>query len=154
MAELTQETKTLITILHHQKLVSCLLRRVARELEERADKHDLSKFKDDEFGGFVEINCIAREHPYGSQEYRDSLKDNKTIDLHFSRNRHHPEYHANGVKDMNLIDLLEMVCDWASASMTYGNTKMEDVLEEQRKRFGLSDSQVELFRLIWQGLER
>jgi Family of unknown function (DUF5662) len=148
MTDITQETATLVTMLAHQGQVSALLRELARRLEARADYHDLSKFRPDEFAGFVEVNRIAREHPYGSAEYKESLKDNHTIDLHFSRNRHHPEYHTGGVNGMNLIDFIEMVIDWIAASRTYGTTSWEDVIKEQQKRFGLTDCQLATIGLI------
>lgn len=35
---------------------------------------------------------------------------------HNSHNAHHPERHPNGVEDMTLIDLMEMLADWKAAS--------------------------------------
>lgn len=148
MGELTEETKTLVTILRHVRVVQFLLIELSQELERRAAGHDISKLALDEFGGFVEVNRIARTHPYGSQEYKDSLKDNKTIELHFSRNRHHPEYHADGVDGMNLLDWVEMVVDWRAASLTYGNTDWNEVLEKQFERFKMTPEQVYLVRMI------
>lgn len=149
MSEITEQTKVLLTLTRHQRLVSHFLRRLARELEARADVHDLSKLQFDEFEGFVRINQVARKHPYGSPEYMQSLKDEQpTLDLHFSRNRHHPEYHPNGVGDMDFIDFVEMVCDWAAASKTYGTTEIDNVLEVQRVRFELSEGQVKDAQLI------
>ena len=145
---LTEETKVLITTIKHQKLVGFLLRELARQLEQRADLHDISKWSQDEFAGFVEINRIAREHPYGSQAYKDSIKSNEAVALHFSRNRHHPEFHPDGVNMMSLIDFIEMVCDWVGASATYGTTDMEKVIETQKERFGLSDNQLYLIEML------
>lgn len=145
---MNEETKTLITMLNHQGQVRARLRALARELEKRADLHDLSKFKADEFEGFVEINHIARKHPFGSPEYKASISGNKTVDLHFSRNRHHPEYHANGIADMNFIDFVELVVDWLGATATYGTGTFEDVLKKQIERFNLNDNELHLIRLI------
>jgi hypothetical protein len=145
---MSEEITTLVTMLNHRGQVSALLRELARQLEARADIHDLSKFRPDEFAGFVEVNRIAREHPYGSPEYKESLKDNHTIDLHFSRNPHHPEYHPSGVNGMNLIDFIEMVIDWIAASRTYGTTQWEQVIKTQQERFGLTDCQLSVITLI------
>jgi hypothetical protein len=30
---------------------------------------------------------------------------------HYENNRHHPEHFKNNIDDMNLIDLIEMLCD-------------------------------------------
>ena len=148
MTELTEETKTLVTILNHQRQVSILLRQFARMLENRADLHDLSKLSLDEFGGYVEVNRVARQFPYGSPEYKASLKDNKVIELHFSRNRHHPEHHPGGVNEMSLIDFIEMVIDWIAASRTYGTTEWEKVIKTQQERFGLTECQLSVIGLL------
>lgn len=127
----------------HCRYVRRWLQRVAHGLLERAESHDDSKLFADEFAGFSRINKAAREHPYGSPEYRAGLKTEKpTIDLHYSRNRHHPEYAAlqgdaaeieRGLPDdatywearqaaeMNFLDLIEMVCDWRGAYLGYGS---------------------------------
>lgn len=153
MAEISQESRTIVTMLQHRGQVAYLLRELARQFEARADLHDLSKFKLDEFSEFVDINRIAREHAFGSKEYNDSLSGNKAIALHFSRNRHHPEYHEGGVNQMNLVDFIEMVCDWIAASRTYGTTKWEDVITEQKRRFDLSNCQLATISLIVEFLE-
>lgn len=134
---MNEETKTLATIIRHQKQVSFLLRELAREFERRADLHDMSKFEFDELEGFIEVNRIARQHAFGSPEYNESLKDNKAIELHFSRNSHHPEYWPNQIEDMDFVDFAEMVIDWLAANKTYGTTAWPDVIEKQQKRFAI-----------------
>ena len=151
---LSEGIKTLTTILKHRGLVQKYLHILSQKLEIRAIAHDLSKLRIDEFSGFVAINKVAREHPYGSKEYKKSLKDNDVIDLHFSRNSHHPEYHEAQVADMGLFDIIEMVCDWKSASMTYGNTTLLEALEIQIKRFGLTKEQLYLIKLIIEEIEK
>lgn len=145
---MSDELKTLVTMLNHRSNVAARLRWLARQLEERADLHDLSKFKPDEFEGFVQINRVAREHPYGSPEYKASLKDNQAVSLHYSRNSHHPEYHPDGVDGMNLLDFIEMVIDWKTASETYGQTSFDDSLAIQVDRFKLAPEQVYLAGMI------
>lgn len=147
MAELTEETKTLLTILRHQTLVRKYLLALARELEARALLHDLSKLDLDEFGGFVEINQIARKHKFGSPEYKASVQ-NDAVTLHYSRNPHHPEFHPGGLNDMNLLDLIEMVVDWRAASETYGKTLMSESLRIQKERYKMTDEQFHLIQLI------
>ena len=46
---------------------------------------------------------------------------------------------------MNLIDVLEMVCDWTAASQRMANTDPHAGLEKQKERFGISE---ELFSII------
>jgi hypothetical protein len=40
---------------------------------------------------------------------------------------------------MNLVDLLEMVCDWKAATLRHANGDIEKSLEINQKRFGYSD---------------
>ena len=151
---LSEEITTLTTILKHKGLVQKYLHTLSQELEVRAIAHDLSKLGIDEFNGFVAINRVAREHPYGSKEYKASLKDNDVIDLHFSRNPHHPEYHDALVTDMGLLDIIEMVCDWKAACVTYGKTTLLEALEVQIERFGLTKEQLYLIKLIIEEIEK
>ena len=117
--------KTLVTLAHHRLKVQEALNVVTRDLETRSLVHDASKYQDDEFAGFTRINRTAREHPYGSAEYRASLKQEKpTISLHYARNSHHPEFWGDDscggdAHSMRLLDLIEMVCDWWAAWTVY-----------------------------------
>jgi rubrerythrin len=95
---MNDETKAIITIIRHRDMVRANIQNMIQDLERRALNHDLSKLAGDECEGFVRINKAAREHPYGSKEYKDSMESEKgptgCIGLHYSRNSHHPEYHA------------------------------------------------------------
>ncbi len=129
----------------HCRYVRRGINRVALALNERADCHDDSKLLADEFAGFSRINKAAREHPYGSPEYRAGLKQEKpTIDLHYSRNSHHPEFYAAAVPQrtelqahqMSWLDLIEMVCDWRGAYLAYGSQgTWEENMDRQRERY-------------------
>jgi len=151
---LTEETKTTITIIRHINLVQRFMNRIAQALEKRALIHDQSKFSEDEFGGFVQINRIAREHKYGSPEYKESLKQVDAVEKHYSRNSHHPEYHPGGVGDMSLFDIIEMVCDWKAAAETYSQSTLEESLPIQVERFKLTPEQVYLVKLIVRELDK
>lgn len=153
MSEPNEETKTLVTILRHVGIVRRNIKHFSQALDKRADVHDISKLSLEEFRGFVEVNQIARQHPFGSKEYKESLKDNDVIDLHFSRNSHHPEFYPNGIDDMSLLDVIEMICDWKAASETYGQTSFTDALVIQADRFKLDDKQQWLIALIAKELE-
>lgn len=145
---MNEEAKVLITLLRHHRQVSYLLRELARQLENRADLHDLSVLELDEFEGRVEIQHVARKYPYDSPEYRESIKDNTSLQLHYSRNSHHPEHYPNGVDGMSFIDFIEMTIDWLGASRTYRNTSFEDGLKDQIRRFKLQPNHLYLIRLI------
>jgi len=146
--ELSEESKTTTTIIRHITLVQKRLQHIAQVLERRGLAHDESKWRSDEFGGFVQINRIAREHKYGSPEYKESLKQVNAVELHYGRNSHHPEYYPGGIADMNLFDVIEMVCDWAAAAETYGQSTLEESLPIQFERFKMTPEQIYLVKLI------
>lgn len=135
--------KTLNTMVHHRLQVQAAIQRITQALERRALVHDDSKFHEDEFEGFSRINRVAREHPYGSEEYRASLKAEKpTIDLHYARNPHHPEFYGREIGRMGLLDMIEMVCDWHAAWTVYDGQRPPELqsswkenVEKQRQRF-------------------
>lgn len=134
------------TMKQHIGFVQEGLLAISQSLQRRGLVHDRSKFSADEFAAFTRINSIAREHPYGSEEYRAGLRQEKsTIDLHYERNSHHPEHHdlaashVDGMfraEMMGFLDIIEMVCDWRSAYLAYGSQgTWEDNVERQRQRY-------------------
>ena len=77
---------------------------------------------------------------YGSEEYKTYLEEMKVaLSHHYSKNRHHPEYHPNGIHDMNLVDLIEMLCDWKAATMRHNDGDIIKSIELNQKRFGYDD---------------
>ena len=115
------EEEDIITVkdLHnHKQKVGQSLQIICNELMRRAIVHDASKFFDDELKGNLKAQPEKRAlqatgHIYGSIEDNKHREEYKWLsDKHYSRNRHHPEYHHNGINDMSLIDLVEMLCDW------------------------------------------
>ena len=132
---------TLLTIIRHRAVIQDSLRGIAQQLERRGELHDLSKFSDAEFPGFVRINAAARNHEFGSPEYKAALASaggtGGAVDNHFKSNRHHPEFFSDQ-SEMTFIDIIEMVCDWHAAASTYGTNTLRDSLPKQRERFNLT----------------
>lgn len=138
------ELKALGTIIAHRDAVRLNMQRLTHEIERRALAHDLTKLSLDELGGFVRINRAARQHPYGSDEYRDSMEREKgeggCITLHYARNSHHPEHHAQPA-DMGFLDVMEMVLDWKAAADTYGKQTLRESLPVHKDRFRFTTEQ-------------
>lgn len=160
--------------LQHTAHLRATLGRIVALIQHRADTHDLSKLNNDEFEGFARINRVAREQKFGSPEYIESMRQEKpTLDLHFSRNRHHAErprlmgeaaetarglpddstyWQAHGEAEMTWLDIVEMVCDWRAAQLGYGDngrTWAENVeLNLTHKGKYLSDHQQWLVRSV------
>lgn len=75
----------------------------------------------------------------------DDIRDDvmrKTLDHHNAANRHHPEHHVDGVNDMTLIDLLEMLCDWKAATERHDDGDIGRSLDINRDRFEMGDQLV------------
>jgi hypothetical protein len=105
----------------------------------RAYNHDMSKLEDPEVSVFAEMTGKLKESTYGSDEYKEFLKQMKpALDHHYANNRHHPEKFDNGVNDMTLVDLVEMLCDWKAASQRNDNGDILKSIEINTERFELS----------------
>lgn len=149
---MNEETKTLATILRHQKQVSFLLRELAREFERRADLHDESKLQLDELEGFIQFNTPPVE--YGSFEYEATVQGVSATGIHVGRNSHHPEYWPNGVADMNFADIIEMLCDWEIARQARDTEQdINKTWVTRQKRFNLSDQELYLLRTMWEKMQ-
>ena len=144
--------KTILKIIRHRDFVRRNIHILVSKLQERAIIHDVSKFQDDEFEGFIEADEMGLYKDYGKSDYHKKLKENKGIALHLSRNSHHPEFYPNGISDMSFLDIVEMVIDWKSASETYGNDFMNSI-DYSIKRFNVDEKQVWLIRLIAEELK-
>lgn len=133
-----QTQEYLQSLVAHKQLVGHYMSLALAELITRAIEHDDSKFGPEELVPYAENLPRFKTATYGTEEYRAALKAiQPAIDHHFQANRHHPEHFARGIRDMNLLDLLEMVCDWIAASQRVPGDTLQ--LEMQQQRFGYSD---------------
>ena len=125
----------------HIERVRFYLAKCITELVIRSTDHDKDKIDNlVEKKLFDEYTPKLKECTYGSSEYKsflDALKEG--LNIHYANNRHHPEHFENGIKDMNLIDLLEMICDWKAASERHADGNVYKSIEINQERFGYSD---------------
>ena len=111
-----------------------------RFLMHRAEKHDQSKLEAPEREYFDKYTPLLRDLEYGSEEYKSCLREMKpAIEHHNRHNSHHPEHFQNGILDMNLADIVEMLCDWRAASMRHETGDIYKSIQINQKRFGFSD---------------
>lgn len=135
-----QETEVYNQLIQHILEVQKLTCWVAGELAVRGTNHDRSKLDDEEFNTFVKFTPLLKTTTYGSDEYKAALKQMEpALKHHYKANRHHPEYFAEGIRGMNLIDLVEMFCDWYAATKRQKDGDIRKSIEIQQKRFGFSD---------------
>jgi len=106
----------------------------------RGNNHDKSKLEEPEKSVFDEYTPKLQEVEYGSPEYHQNLVEMKdAIDHHFENNRHHPEHFESGVNGMNLVDVIEMFCDWKAANEKKGKVEFIESLKMNQERFNMSD---------------
>lgn len=123
----------------HRKSVRKLLFKFAWLLIMRAFTHDRSKLSKEEKPGFDVYTTILKSLTYGSDEYKRCLVElGETLKIHYSRNSHHPEHYPDGMKGMDLVDIVEMFCDWIAASQRHndGNIYVSILKNSERFNFG------------------
>jgi hypothetical protein len=132
-------------LIQHKQWVAENMQIAANDLFQRAAVHDNSKFSPEEFELYDQLFPELQKYAYGSPELKAVYKQlGPALNHHLKVNRHHPEYHENGINEMNLIDVLEMVCDWMAASKR-SKTGIDHGLEINKERYGISD---QLFEII------
>ena len=125
--------------IEHIEAVRSLADLFIRKLRRRADEHDASKLEDPELSMFNEYTPRLRELTYGSEEYKQCLREmGEALQHHYERNRHHPEHFSDGVRGMNLVDLVEMFLDWTAAARRHADGDLSESIEINAERFGLS----------------
>lgn len=123
IAEVKNNIDNIIELLHH-----------------RAYTHDASKLIDPELDTFARYGDKLKSCTYGSSEYFGYLKEmDAALQHHYSVNRHHPQHFKDGIRGMNLIDLIEMICDWLASTKRHDNGNIDDSIDINQKRFGYTD---------------
>ena len=107
------------TRLHKDNVFNVITLLLIPDMFDRAELHDDSKLKEPEKSIYDEFIPKLRTAKYGTPEYEQIREEMRKAggDHHNSHNRHHPEYFPNGINDMTLNDLNEMICDWFAASL-------------------------------------
>lgn len=125
----------------HIKRVGFYIKGCIRELRKKAAFHDFDKIHNPtEKSLFDEFTPKLKDCTFGSDEYKAYLESLKpALDIHYKNNRHHPEHFEKGISGMNLIDLLEMLCDWKASSERHADGNILKSIEINQERFGYSD---------------
>lgn len=131
----------------HIHAVRELLYKMIESLDERARLHDQSKLESPEQEIFGEHFEKLASTEYGTPEYDALLEKVKpAITHHYANNRHHPEHWTNGIDDMTLIDLVEMLCDWKAATMRNKNGNLRKQIEVNAGRFKFTSQLLQIFQ--------
>lgn len=130
----------------HKQEVNKLMAEIASYIVSRGIYHDNSKLEEPEASVFATYTEKLKDCTYGSEEYKQYLKGMKpALENHYRINAHHPEGHINGIKDMTLIDLVEMICDWKAATLRHADGDIIRSIELNQKRFGYGDELKQIF---------
>lgn len=135
-----EEKATNYDTFRHIERVRNLLNLCATELLKRGELHDQTKLDSPEVELFTEYTDKLSTVTYGSDEYNQTLEKLKpALEHHYANNRHHAEFHKNGINDMNLIDLMEMLMDWKAASERHSNGNIRKSIEINAGRFRIDN---------------
>src|SRR2546421_8094739 len=125
----------------HILRVEELLYKCIGNLKTRSAIHDASKLIEPEKSAFDKCIPKLKDFTYGSPEYKASLKElGPALEHHYKENKHHPEHWLNGIKEMSLFDIMEMLMDWKAATerMKDGGDIWKSI-KINRERYLISD---------------
>lgn len=134
--------ETEIIIKKHIHRVQEYLLVFIKSLYRRGYEHDKSKLDPaTELFYFDKYAQLLKTCEYGSDEYKQYLKElQPALECHYRRNNHHPEHFENSIAGMNLVDLVEMFCDWIAAGEQHKDGgDIYKSIEINQQRFGYSD---------------
>lgn len=130
----------------HIHRVQYYLNKCIAQLLERSHKHDQSKLDSPEVELFTEYTPKLAGTTFGSNEYNQYKKEiQAALEHHYANNRHHPEHFKSGIEDMNLLDLLEMFCDWKAASERHNDGNLRKSIEINGERFEFPNKLIKIF---------
>lgn len=124
----------------HIENVRKYIRVFTDKLTTRGVVHDATKLESPEAELFAEHTDQLNSITYGSDEYKAQLEALKpALAHHYATYRHHPEHFPNGVNDMNLVDLVEMIADWKASTLRHQDGNLLKSIEINAERFHMSD---------------
>lgn len=131
----------------HIDRVRELMKNIIIELEKRMKQHDASKLMTPEKEVFDVFTPKLKNTTYGSEEYKIFLKEMQiALNHHYTVNSHHPEHYREGINEMDLIDLIEMICDWKAATERHADGDIEKSLIINKGRFNISEQLISIFQ--------
>ncbi len=97
---------------------------ICKNFEKRGINHDKSALESPEKDFYDLWRPVLNNIPYNTPEYTRTLQElQPALKHHYENNTHHPEHYPDGIRDMSLFDLLEMVVDWKAAIQRKGTNE-------------------------------
>ena len=135
-----------VETMKHIAKVQSFIRIITDKLTKRGVMHDACKLEPPEVEIFAEYTPKLASTEYGTEEYKSYLSEmNVALQHHYANCRHHPEHFEKGIDDMNLVDIVEMLCDWKAASLRQHDGNLLKSIEINAKRFGYDDQLKHIF---------
>lgn len=129
-----------LSIQAHRQKVRKYIRFFTDRLTTRGERHDLSKLEEPQLSGFAQYTDCLKDLTYGSPEYYENLQALRPVlDHHYAVNRHHPEHWKNGISEMTLVDIIQMICDWKASSERQKDGNLLLSIEKNTERFNIDD---------------
>lgn len=130
----------------HINRVQHYLNLFIKELLDRGNVHDKSKMESPEVEKFTELTPKLSAVTYDSPEFNAMKAElSHALEHHYTKNSHHPEHHKNGIDDMDLLDIIEMFCDWKASSERHHDGNLLKSIEINGKRFNMSSQLIRIF---------
>ena len=106
----------------------------------RGINHDKSKLCEPELSLWKKMDEEPR-YPYGTSKYKEKLNRYKEVfQQHYKHNKHHPEHWSGYYCDMDLMDVIEMLCDWLGYKDDITLKEAETLVNQQCERYGFNDT--------------
>ena len=140
----------------HQLAVARILMGVAKQLLDRAIKHDESKMHEPERSGYIEpvYALNAEKVEYASARYKELCSQmGEAWKHHEANNDHHIGFFVpysvqtlnDPIRCLDLICLLEMCCDWIAAAQRKGNDSVF-ALDAMCKKYSMDEQLAQIIR--------
>jgi hypothetical protein len=130
----------------HIDMVNKYLRFMAHQLLVRGIEHDRSKLHTPEKEMFDKVTPKLKDTVYNSSEYKEHLVElGDALSHHYSHNRHHTEHWPNGIMDMNLVDIMEMFCDWCAATLRHNSGNIHTSIAINKDKYGIGEVLAQIF---------
>ena len=114
----------------HITQVRMALKKEVINLLNRADQHDQTKLVSPQVEYFDKFVGTLKNIEFGSPEHEKAVEQlTPALEDHYAKERHHPQHYLNGIQDMSLLDLLEMLCDWMASTKRMRNGNIRKSIE-------------------------
>ncbi len=141
-------------VLIHRSRVRFFLDIFVKDLLHRASIHDESKLREPEFSELSGNFQRLHESSVADPSYEaGKLAVAKALQHHYAVNRHHPEHFERGIRDMNLLDLLEMFADWKASSENQNDGNLRKSIEVGARKFSFPPELTEIFKNTMEVIE-